>query len=297
MSATRAAVVGHVEWTRLAGVERVPLAGEISHASVVWEGPAGGGAVAAVQLAKLTGDCTFFTALGDDEAGARSLAELRRLGVRVQAAIRAAPTREAVSLVDARGERTTLTLGPRLQPSGDDKLAWSEIADCDVAYFTAGDAGALQKARRAPFLVATSRELAAVLEAGVRVDALVGSAHDPAERCDAPAAALVVMTDGVRGGSFCMLAGERGSYVAVAPPGPVVDTYGVGDSFAAAVSFALASFAPPPAALGLAARCGAACVANRGPFDGQLDRAQVLGSSHAVASPSLLSAPGRPLWS
>ncbi|HEV7806424.1 MAG TPA: PfkB family carbohydrate kinase [Solirubrobacteraceae bacterium] len=266
----RAAVIGHVEWTRLVGVARVPLAGEISHASVLWEGPAGGGAVAAVQLAKLVGHCTFYTALGDDELGERACSGLERHGVTVQAVRRDARTREAVSLVDAAGERTTLTLGERLQPSGADPLPWDELVACDVAYFTAGDRAALWAARRAPLLVATTRELAAVQAAGVDVDVLVGSARDPAERCDEVAATLVVMTDSVRGGSFRTRSGDRGAYDAVAAPGPVADSYGIGDSFVAAVAFALASELAVPAALALAARCGAACLACHGPFDGQL---------------------------
>ena len=52
-------VVGHVEWIEFARVERVPVAGEIVHALEAWEEPGGGGAVAAVQLAKLAGEATF----------------------------------------------------------------------------------------------------------------------------------------------------------------------------------------------------------------------------------------------
>jgi ribokinase len=268
----RAAVIGHVEWTRLVGVERVPAAGEITHAHIIWEGPAGGGGVAAVQLARLTGDCTFFTALGDDAVGRRSRRELQRLGVRVESATRAEPTREAVSLVDARGERTTLTFGPRPQPRGGDALPWGQLSGCDIAYFAAGDAAALHEARRAAVLVATTRELATVAAAGVRADALVGSRRDAAECCeDANAAALLVMTDGARGGVFRTRGGERGEYRAAAVPGRVIDSYGVGDSFAAALGFALGSDMPLPEALDLAARCGAACVTWRGPFDGRVD--------------------------
>ncbi|MEA2411961.1 MAG: ribokinase, partial [Thermoleophilaceae bacterium] len=47
------AVVGHVEWVECALVSRVPKAGEIAHARESFEIPAGGGAVAAVQLARL----------------------------------------------------------------------------------------------------------------------------------------------------------------------------------------------------------------------------------------------------
>jgi ribokinase len=274
LSTVRVAVVGHVEWTRLVRVERVPVAGDIVHASVVWEGPAGGGAVAAVQLVKLAGSCTFFTALGDDHVGSRAHEELERLGVRMEVASRRARTREAISLVDVSGERSTITLGDRLQPDGADPLPWSEMADVHAVYFAAGDAPALRNARRSRVLVATSRELATVAAAGVRIDALVGSSRDPAERYDRRLVPdppeLLVITDGVRGGEFSTRAGAAGVYDAVEPPGPVVDTYGVGDSFAAALTFALGDDASLPAALALAARCGAACVSGCGPFSRQL---------------------------
>jgi ribokinase len=51
----RVAVVGHVEWIWFGSVDRIPGPGEIAHATDDWEEPAGGGAVAAVQLAKLAG--------------------------------------------------------------------------------------------------------------------------------------------------------------------------------------------------------------------------------------------------
>src|SRR5437867_2043108 len=47
----------------------MPQAGEIVQVSDAWEQPGGGGSVAAVQLAKLAGGATFFTALGDDALG------------------------------------------------------------------------------------------------------------------------------------------------------------------------------------------------------------------------------------
>ena len=65
------AVVGHVEWVEFLRVEAVPRPGEIVHALERWEEPAGGGAVAAVQLANLNGSVHLFTALGEDELGLR----------------------------------------------------------------------------------------------------------------------------------------------------------------------------------------------------------------------------------
>ena len=73
----RVAVVGHVEWCEFAEVPHVPKPGEIVHATRTFDEPAGGGAVAAVQLRKLAGEATLFTAFGDDETGRRSHAAAR----------------------------------------------------------------------------------------------------------------------------------------------------------------------------------------------------------------------------
>ena len=74
----RFAVVGHVEWVEFVRVDRLPASGEIAHGSDSFSEPAGGGAVAAVQLARLAGEAELFTALGDDEIAARSRAAPRR---------------------------------------------------------------------------------------------------------------------------------------------------------------------------------------------------------------------------
>src|SRR5262245_56160540 len=79
----RTAVLGHVEWVDFVRVAAMPRPGEIVRALDAWEEPAGGGGVAAVQLAKLAGTCTLFTALGEDERGRRVRKELPHHGVRV----------------------------------------------------------------------------------------------------------------------------------------------------------------------------------------------------------------------
>src|SRR5438477_9119393 len=134
-----AAVVGHVEWITFAHVDHVPVAGEIIHADDVFELPAGGGAVAAVQLRKLAGNCTFFTAFGDDELGHRSKDELEAMGVRVEAVFRPERQRTGFTFVDKDGERTITVMGERLGPRACDPLPWDELADVDAVFFTAGD--------------------------------------------------------------------------------------------------------------------------------------------------------------
>jgi ribokinase len=272
-------VVGHVEWIEFGKVDHVPKAGEIVHATGWWEEPAGGGAVAAVQLHKLAGDCTFFTALGNDALGERALRELQALGPRVEAARRNEPTRRGVTFIDESGERTITTLGERLQPLAEDLLPWDGLASVDAVFLTAGDVGAVHAARTARVLVATSRVMGLLASADVPLDALVGSRRDPSERLDPSLLShrpgLLVRTDGMNGGTFETDHGTSGTYHAVPLPGPLVDTYGGGDSFAAGLTFALGAGYSVREALHLAATCGAWCVAGGGPYQGQLTTADI----------------------
>ena len=198
----RVAVVGHVEWIEFGRVDHVPPPGEIVHVSELWEEPGGGGAVAAVQLAKLAGGGTLYTALGDDELGHRAEAELERLGLRVEAGFRPEPQRRAFVHVDSDGERTITVIGSRLGPEGRDPLPWDELAGTDAIYFTAGDVEAVRAARAAKMLVSTTRGLATLREAGVQLDALVASARDPGERYESgeldPPPRYVIRTAGPR---------------------------------------------------------------------------------------------------
>lgn len=270
----RAAVVGHVEWVEFVRVDRMPRTGEIVHALEWWSEAAGGGPGAAVQLAKLAGGATLFTALGDDDVGRRARKALEAHGLEVHAATRSEASRRALTHVDADGERTITVLGERHAPRGDDDLPWDDLDGVDALYFTAGDEAALAHARRARVVVATARVLPLLARAGVALDALVGSANDPAEAHAPgdvdPPPRLSVWTDGDRGGRYLLADGTGGTYDRVAPPGPVVDRYGAGDSFAGGLAYGLAATGDARSALALAARCGAAAVTGRGPYEGQL---------------------------
>jgi ribokinase len=254
----RVGVVGHVEFVEFIGVERLPRAGEVVHGDEPMHRVGGGGGVACAALAAFGGEVEFFTALGDDEPGRRSVAQLQERGVRVHAGARDQPTRRAVTLLERGGERTIVTLGERLEPHGSDPLPWEALAGCAAAYFTAGDNAALRHARRARVLVATPRAGSA-LASGVRLDALVYSAEDPTELAQAEAltecARIVVATEGVNGGRWW--GEESGRWDPVAPPGPVLDTYGAGDTFAAVLAAALGAGDPMPDATALAAEWAA----------------------------------------
>jgi ribokinase len=277
-SQPRVAVVGHVEWVQFARVPHVPRAGEVVHASDPFEEPAGGGAVAAVQLARLAGEAVLVTALGEDEPGRRSLERLQELGVDVRSETLAAPTRRAVTLVDDAVERTITTFGERLEPRARDEQALRDaLADMDAVYFTAGDAGALRIAREsARVLVASPRALHA-LGHGVELDALVLSGDDETERREAAPAAdeaeLLLFTEGEHGGGYRRRGGESGRWSAVSPPARPVDSYGCGDSFAAGLTYGLGVGLALDDALTLAARCGAMCLTGHGPYERQLTRA------------------------
>jgi ribokinase len=275
----RTAVVGHTEWIEFGHVDHVPRPGDIVHATDGWEEAGGGGAVSAVQLARLAGSCTFFTALGDDDRALWTKRDLAGLGVRIRAITRGEPSRRAVVFVDPNGERTITTVGRRLEPAATDRLPWDELPEIDAVYFTAGDVEALRRARQARVLVATSRAMVRLAEADVPLDAVVGSGRDPAERYVDGALStpptLVVQTNSLHGGRYWTADGRSGDYEPVPPPGEVVDTYGAGDCFAAALTFALGSGLDVEDALTLAARCGAWNVAGRGPYEHQLTAAEL----------------------
>src|SRR5215213_981881 len=168
----RVAVVGHVEWVDFAVVPRLPRAGEIMHARQTWEEAAGGGAVAAVQMAKLAGGALFLTALAGDENGRRTAEQLGRQGVTVHAGARDGIQRRGFVHLDDDGERTITVLGDRLVPRGDERLPWNALYDV----------GAVQAARRAGVIVATPRAASTLRDADVEIDVLVHSGTDVGEK-------------------------------------------------------------------------------------------------------------------
>ncbi len=251
-------------------MDHVPAAGEIVNSADGFEEPAGGGGVAAVQLARMAGGALLVTALGVDELADRARRRLAELDVEVDAAIRVGPTRRALTLVDSHGERTIVTIGDRLAPRGEDRIDWAALDGADAAYFTAGDEGALRAARGARILVATPRAGRVLAEAGIRLDALVYSDKDEVESAFAravdPRPELLVATTGAGGGRYETADGQTGTWEAAAPRGSIADTYGSGDTFAAALTYGLAAGETPESSVELAAEAAAACLTRRGPY-------------------------------
>jgi ribokinase len=255
-------------------VPRVPARGDIVESTETFDCAAGGAAVAAVQLAKLAGEATLLTALGNDEPSEQIVSDLQQRGVRVRCVTRDLPQRRAVTLLDPDHERTIVTLGERLSPRGDDDLPWDELSDMDAIYYVSGDAGSVRRSRAARTVVGATRVLATLAEAAVALDAVVGSAKDEGERYEhgdiEPPPRFVVRTSGRAGGRWAGAEGRTGEWKAAPLPGPPVDAYGCGDSFAAGLTYGLAETGDIEAALELGARCGAACMTGRGPYAGQL---------------------------
>ena len=80
-----------------------------------------------------------------------------------------------------------------------------------------------------------------------------------------PAPAIVVRTEGARGGYYVVPDGARFTF----DPVPVVvrgDTYGAGDTFAAALTFALGEQRPPGGAVMFAATRAAEVLGFDGPY-------------------------------
>jgi ribokinase len=236
----RIAVVGHVEYVDFVPVPHFPASGEVLHGTDVGAWAGGGGGVAAGVLAELGAEVDFFCALGEDEHGRRTVAEMEARGIRMHVAWRQQPTRRAVTLLEPSGERTIVTLGDRLEPSGEDDLDWGRLDSADGVFLTAGDRSAAAHARRAGTLVVSPRAREAML-GGITADVLIFSAndHDEADwaRRIGPRARWFVATEGVDGGRWW---GEsEGRWSAAPVPGPIVDSYGCGDAFMAALAFAL----------------------------------------------------------
>jgi ribokinase len=254
----RLAVIGHVEWVTHTDAPFIPAAGEIVHLKHPVEQPAGGGAVTAAALARFGADVSFYTAVGDDLPVA---ARLEELGVRVLAAERNRPHTRALVMRDPQHERTIAVVGENLHPEIGDPLPWEELAGMDGVFFTGWDPATLRAAREAPLLIVTARRFTPLVESGVRADVLLGSGRDPGERVDLDRLSVqpdrVVETFGKAGGT---------DFQAVEPPGPVVDSYGAGDTFAAGLLFGMATGLEWHEALAYAARAAAEAVTWRGAY-------------------------------
>jgi ribokinase len=256
---TNIAVVGHVEWVQFLRVDHLPAPGEIETARRETTHAGGGAVVAGGVLAEHGAEVDFFGAVGNDALGDAATADIAARGIAAHMARRPAPTREVLTLLDRDNERTILPIGERLRPEGGDELPWERLAQADAVYVTAADRQAVSRARAARVLVATPRLREELGSDAIAIDALIYSADDENEARWAsalePAARFVVLTEGEAGGRW---RGEsEGRWSAVPPPGPIRDSYGCGDAFAAGVTYGLGSGVSIAEACAIGARWGA----------------------------------------
>ncbi|WP_320664752.1 PfkB family carbohydrate kinase [Prochlorococcus sp. MIT 1223] len=262
------AVVGHVEFVRFLSVDQLPKAGSISHSRSYIEEPAGGGAIAAVQMQNLTqAQVHFFTSLGKDSIGERCYERLKEFGLTLRVAWREKATRQGISFVDSSGERGITVIGERLQPNSRDDLPWDELSGFDGIFFTAGDANAMKLSRKAKFLSATPRVgIDEINKSAVQLDVLIGSGLDIGEKYNIDEIKIRpkmrISTEGSKGGEVW----PGGRYKAVNLKSKVIDTYGCGDRFAAGVTTGMAAGWNVKKALSLGAHCGANCTSYFGPY-------------------------------
>jgi ribokinase len=262
---TRVAVVGHTEWVDFIRVPRQPDRGGLEEGERLSEHAAGGAVVAACVLRELGAEVDFYTALGDDERARRACDELQARGIAVHAAHRAGPTRYVFTTLEEGGERTIVTVGERYAPTVGDGLDLTALRAADGVYVTAADEGLLaEAARTGAAVVATRLGDPAAFSSVPAVAAAVFSARDAGETRAidgwARLADVLVATEGGRGGHWREGEGRppnRGRWDAATPPGPVRDSYGAGDAFAAGFSFGLAAGGSSADATATGARCGA----------------------------------------
>jgi ribokinase len=122
--------------------------------------------------------------------------------------------------------------------------------------------------------VASSRVLPLLAEAKVQLDVVIGSGSDAAETYERgdidPLPIVAVTTEGERGGTYELIDGTAGWWAPAPLAGPIRDAYGCGDSFAAGLTYALATGMRVGDALEFAATCGAAVLTGNGPYEGQI---------------------------
>ncbi len=263
------AVVGHIEWVSFVSVDKMPIQGVISHGKRIKEHAAGGGAVAAVQMSKLTKrKVHLFTSLGKDEIGKKCEQELRSFGIEMHIAWREKPTRRGISFVGNNGDRAITVIGQRLEPCIKDSLRWNLLQKMDGIFITAGDAKTIQYCRKAKIVCATPRvKIISLNEANIQLDALIGSNLDADEKNNLEVLKTkpryTIMTEGSKGG----IIDPGGRYKAIPLTKKEIDSYGCGDSFAAGVTTGLAANLDITKAINLGAKCGAECATRFGPYN------------------------------
>lgn len=290
MSPPPVVVVGDVMTDVVARTDR-PLAPASDTPAEIVMRPGGSAANTAAWLGGLGVPVVFVGCVGDDAAGREAARALESSGVDARLTVApGAATGACVVLVDAGGERTMLpdaganallgvsavpwdllSAGGHLHVSGYALLRASTRDVAVAALERAHDAGAttsVDPASAAPLAEvggATFRALVrgvdVVLATLDEAEVLCGS-RDPRVVSDSLLAGHreVVLKLGRDGAMWRDAAGGEARVPSAEPPGPVVDTTGAGDAFAAGWLAARRTGADPEAALATACRMAASVV-------------------------------------
>jgi ribokinase len=289
-------VVGSINVDFVVHGSRLPGAGETVSGGTFERHFGGKGANQAVAAARLGADVALVGAVGDDELGMASLADLRTEGIDIElvARVRATATGVALIVVDAAGENQIAVASGANQALDGQTVtsalsAWRPTAGGGVllAVFEVGDdaisAGARFAALQGLALVvnlAPARPLpAAVVDAHAIVVANQGEAEaltglaDPqmaARELSTIIRAPAVVTLGANGAALA----DRGKVTLLAAPSvEVVDTTGAGDAFAGAFAAELAGGAGIVDAVRMAVAAAALSVTSAGARAGMPRRA------------------------
>lgn len=264
----RILVVGSINQDLRARVDRRPAPGETVMGRTLEYSPGGKGANQAVAAAVAGGTVSMIGAVGDDDAGRRSLDGLTAHGVTVDGVALASDTSTGTAIieVDETGENSIIVipganhsvgsdhLGPvdELGP-GDVLLAQLEIPLPVVAEAVrrATAVGARAIVNLAPFAELDADTIALI-------DPVIVNEHEAALLAEAGLKASSILTTKGAAGS------EWGEHQVAAEPVDVVDSTGAGDSYCGALAAALAAGAPPLAAMQAATAAAARTVGHLG---------------------------------
>lgn len=255
---TRVLTVGVATWDHLWRVRAIPTSGTKVMASDHVEVGGGMAASAAVAVARLGGQASYWGRLGDDAIAARILDDLAR--EKVDATVRRYPghrTGITSVLVDEQGERLIVPFYDPTLPVTPDWLPLDQVAAFDAVHCDArwpdGAAAVLAKANRiamfdgdiaAPEILDRLTRLAThpVFSApGLRRFTGHDDLATALSAVTAPRAVLIGVSDGPHG---CLWRDADGLHHAPAPSVTARDTLAAGDVFHGALVLALAEGQP-----------------------------------------------------
>jgi ribokinase len=295
-SRRRVVVVGSSNQDVVVTMSRLPSPGQTVIADSITLMSGGKGANQAVAAARAGADVSFVSAIGDDDAGRRTIESLRAEGIDSSAVetYPGQPTGTAVVLVSNDGENqiaivqganaalspdhvrrslTDLQIGP-----GDVVLVSFEIEDDAVtaAAECAHELGALLLVNPAPARPLNAQIVKAqpvLLPNRSEAEAISGVAGDDgARRLHELTGAPVIVT---LGGDGVLIVDDDGERRLPAESVDVVDTTGAGDTFAGVLAAQLASGAGMEAAVQHAVVAGALSVTKAGAREGSPTAAQI----------------------